>query len=849
MRKNINQQQNNKALEQKNQNNNSQIGNISFSQAKQTLMNVGAFYNDQDLFGTNPQQLSQDQQKPQVDNNQNLVLQSNQNQALNIPYHQINRSQNGPTTFASALSSVNNVGQFYNNIQLNANSNQANLNSPNKNLNNNPPVNQNNNLQQPSQFSSFSGQGVQIGGSLPNNSQTTQNNNLFERVYQSDDKINNIQQTNKNLYFSFSKYFQKEHASLFQNNISDPKLVYHWSILFNSVQSEENLFFNFSKFQNEFDMIYHNIEDGEKFTDQTFPTDQSVIKKQGQYCFKRASEIYTTQFNIFDLGIEPNQIQQGRLGDCYLISSIIAIAEYPELCTRLFVSKQKNDKCVYGIWICESGEWRQIVIDDYLVCQQNTYSPSFALSIRNGIWVQLLEKAYAKVINQFSLKSSVKLNIFYLQQKCYGGYGNIEVGYSFDSLRDLTGSPTEYVDIKNNYGEAFDLIKKSIQKQFILTISSKVSANDINSNHSFTIQDAREVMNSKGQLVKLLKLKNPLGYNFQMNKKKDQTLEDNIGEQLRQKNGLIWMTQQEVLANFEVATVCHTHPGYICGSYTTLNKTREYFYIQNLVEGNHCYFSVVQKHEKFYKQGNNDQTYYYKTARLIITQINSDSKQIIEVLGGSFSNKQQVFFEVQNLPSGEFLAFVEVDEKMAPQKNQFTFQTYSKNVLSIIPAFNILQFKVKESELIEIIFKLYIQKINSSPEWNTKVYDNTKGTGTVIRDFSSLFGYAFISYRNKSVTQFSETIEVVEFVNLDLLDFDKISKQTKIKVMLEPNEQKVLLFRILENKACSHSLKFKSTWFFGSGIVKMPVQSNQKPALVKQTISKPVITNKKIVKK
>ncbi|EAR82758.2 calpain family cysteine protease (macronuclear) [Tetrahymena thermophila SB210] len=828
MRKNLNQQQTNKAQEQKNKNNNNQIGKTSFSQAKQTLMNMEAFYNDQDLFGTNPQQPNQDQQKPQTEDNQNLVLQPNQNQAFNVPYHQKSSSQSGPTTFATALNSVNNVNQFYNNIQNNSNTNQPNINNQNQIKDSNPNQNQNNSSSQPSSFSSFSGQGIQIGGSLPNNQQIIKNNNLFERVYQSEDKINNIQQANNNLYLSFSKYFQKEHASLFQKNITDPKLIYHWNALFNSVQSEENLFFNFSKFQNDFDMIYYNLGDGEKFTDQTFPNDQSVIKKQGQYCFKRASEIYTSEFNIFDLGIEPNQIQQGRLGDCYLISSIIAIAEYPEFCARLFVSKQKNDKCVYGIWLCESGEWKQIVIDDYLVCQQNSYSPSFALSIRNGIWVQLLEKAYAK---------------------CYGGYGNIEVGYSFDSLRDLTGSPTEYIDIKKNYGEAFDLIKKSIQKQFILTISSKVSANDINSKHSFTIQDAREVMNSKGQQVKLLKLKNPLGYNFQMNKIQDQTMENNIGEQLRQKNGVIWMTQQEVLANFEVVTVCHTHPGYICGSYTTLNKTREYFYIQNLVEGNHCYFSVIQKHEKFYKQGNNDQTYYYKTARLIITQINSDSKQIIEVLGGSFSNKQQVFFEVQNLPSGEFLAFVEIDEKMAPQKNQFTFQTYSKNVLSIIPAFNILQLKVKESELIEIIFKLYIQKIDSSPEWNTKVYDNTKGTGTVVRDFSSLFGYAFISYRNKSVTQFTETIEVAEFVNLDLLDFDKISKQTKIKVVLEPKESKVLLFRILENKACSHSLKFKSTWFFGSGIVKMPVQSNQKPTLVKQTISKPVITNKKVVKK
>lgn len=48
-------------------------------------------------------------------------------------------------------------------------------------------------------------------------------------------------------------------------------------------------------------------------------------------------------------------------------------------------------------------------------------------------------------------KKKKKIKVIYLNQ-VYGGYGKIEVGYSFDSLRDLSGSPTEYIDIKKNFG-------------------------------------------------------------------------------------------------------------------------------------------------------------------------------------------------------------------------------------------------------------------------------------------------------------------------------------------------------------------------------------------------------------
>jgi hypothetical protein len=52
----------------------------------------------------------------------------------------------------------------------------------------------------------------------------------------------------------------------------------------------------------------------------------------------------------------------------------------------------------------------------------------FCLPKDGEIWPLLLEKLYAKT---------------------YGNYSKIVVGYSADALRDLTGAPSEYIDIKD----------------------------------------------------------------------------------------------------------------------------------------------------------------------------------------------------------------------------------------------------------------------------------------------------------------------------------------------------------------------------------------------------------------
>ena len=69
-----------------------------------------------------------------------------------------------------------------------------------------------------------------------------------------------------------------------------------------------------------------------------------------------------------------------------------------------------------------------LILDDFFPCSSTSGPPLYTKPSQGQIWGLLLEKAYARI---------------------YGGYSNIAVGYAGDALKDLTGAPSQYIDLKN----------------------------------------------------------------------------------------------------------------------------------------------------------------------------------------------------------------------------------------------------------------------------------------------------------------------------------------------------------------------------------------------------------------
>lgn len=72
--------------------------------------------------------------------------------------------------------------------------------------------------------------------------------------------------------------------------------------------------------------------------------------------------------------VSPNDINQGQLGDCWLLSSIACLAEFPEAVRKLFVSREANEKGVYTVLLFDTGlrKWVPITVDDYLPCYESS---------------------------------------------------------------------------------------------------------------------------------------------------------------------------------------------------------------------------------------------------------------------------------------------------------------------------------------------------------------------------------------------------------------------------------------------------------------------------------------------
>lgn len=129
---------------------------------------------------------------------------------------------------------------------------------------------------------------------------------------------------------------------------------------------------------------------------------------------------------VFYEDIEPNDIKQGSLGNCWFMCALGSLAERPKLVENLFLTKTKSKDGLYRIKFCKNGEWVEVTIDDYFPCIPFS-GPLFSRAHDNEMWVLLIEKAYAKL---------------------HGNYFTLRGGFANEGMIDLTGCPSSTFDFE-----------------------------------------------------------------------------------------------------------------------------------------------------------------------------------------------------------------------------------------------------------------------------------------------------------------------------------------------------------------------------------------------------------------
>jgi len=96
-------------------------------------------------------------------------------------------------------------------------------------------------------------------------------------------------------------------------------------------------------------------------------------------------------------GIDPDDINQGALGDCWMLACFASLATRPHLIENLFYPKEYSAAGIYAVSVCTNGTWRAIIIDDSLPVGNNGSLKYGHSRSQSEFWVSLLEKAMAKV--------------------------------------------------------------------------------------------------------------------------------------------------------------------------------------------------------------------------------------------------------------------------------------------------------------------------------------------------------------------------------------------------------------------------------------------------------------------
>lgn len=140
------------------------------------------------------------------------------------------------------------------------------------------------------------------------------------------------------------------------------------------------------------------------WTDPDFPAEQRSFglgKDFEKVGWKRIGDIIKNPVFIGGT-IDPSDILQGRIGDCYFLSAIAGLAEWSERIKYIFPNLDINKNGIYMARVLHQGVLKEVVVDDYFPVSKKDGNVMGANPAGgNEIWVMILEKVWAKLYGSY----------------------------------------------------------------------------------------------------------------------------------------------------------------------------------------------------------------------------------------------------------------------------------------------------------------------------------------------------------------------------------------------------------------------------------------------------------------
>jgi Calpain family cysteine protease len=301
---------------------------------------------------------------------------------------------------------------------------------------------------------------------------------------------------------------------------------------------------------------------------------------------------------LFEGEIEPSDLCQGAVGDCWLVAAFACASEFPDMIRHMFLTKEYNPRGLYKIRIFDPQQerWKVVVVDDRIPCKKGSTSPRFMKPNGNELWAIILEKAYAKHCGSYAnLSGGFVLwawlsmtghNVFQLSLDTKGG-----ITWCREDMK-ATKNPQDrracgFSRTKEKYGddEIWTLLRKYDSRKALISASigkrhdrimdgpageQMLEKEGLVAGHAYSIISAMEVRERirgvpkpDGKSFKLLRLRNPWGSYEWKGKwsdksklwKKYKSIAKQVGHTLSD-DGSFWMSFSDFKMTFSTINVC-----------------------------------------------------------------------------------------------------------------------------------------------------------------------------------------------------------------------------------------------------------------------------------------------------
>ena len=566
------------------------------------------------------------------------------------------------------------------------------------------------------------------------------------------------------------------------------------------------------------------------------------LLKYKNIIWKRESEM--TDFpDIFPKnGILAQDIVNGKYTNENFLSAIGALAEFPKIIKNLFISEKKNKNGIYGLKICKDGYLQEIVIDDYFPVNKEDDTYCFTHSKDDSLWVQIIEKAYAKSYGSYELLKNKGVEGI-LKDLSYAPVLVLD-SLSTDLAQNLTLASDNKWIIMASAGDtdaSLNLLKElELKPNFAYEILEvfKLEPEDLDRLNNFQSND-----NNIENFQIILKIRNIWGkiewlgdwsnsYKFWNDDlKKKMKYEENDEQSF-------YMNLRDFKHHFCKVKICKYLENFKYKSIKIRQKPNNYSLIKikihkpNITDStSNCFISLIQEEKE---KNENDENNSFFLSRMILCRIIDIQTNEIEYIKGKMGQEREIFIEQkQNTSGGDYLLFCELDK--INEITDYVISVYSSEEVEIeeIPkqSFqNILEkiyiscAKIKkmnrENSINDISINNYNDYSNNNENNN---YNNNSFKKIVIKKApkiikyteSTLEGYSYIYIENNE-----EDITLIEDVNYKNFEgFILLPPYSggRFHIEVRPGENKIILIKRLELIESNNNIVFyRSNLFYGN---------------------------------